>query len=201
MTQPGFGEHLRYVGRDGATGLPVRVNDRFIAETEKAIERYGQDAVEPVPPPAPGPVDIASVSIAKLGLSGTAVGRYGLDGFGRLDVPQDTNTIGWNPAYCSLPGEGGSTFLAAHVYYGGRPGVFAALSTLQHGDEVSVSLTDGSAHVYRVTSVIEYALGTIDMGALLKGREGFESITLMTCSGPPNEGEYAFRTVVLAVRA
>ena len=64
-----------------------------------------------------------------------------------------------------------------------------------------MSLTDGSAHVYRVTSVIEYALGTIDMGALLKGREGFESITLMTCSGPPNEGEYAFRTVVLAVRA
>ena len=63
-----------------------------------------------------------------------------------------------------------------------------------------VGLNDWSSHRYRVTSVVDYALGAIDMGALLKGREGIESITLMTCSGPPNEGEYAFRTVVLAER-
>lgn len=201
MTQPGFGENLRYIGRDGATGMPTRVNDRFIAENEEAIERYGQDERDPVPPPAPGPVDIAALSVPKLGIQGARVGRYGLDAFGRLDVPQDTTTVGWNPAYCALPGEGGATFLAAHVYYGGRPGVFAQLATLLPGDTLSVSLSDGSTHAYRVTSVVEYALGTIDMGALLRGREGFESVTLMTCSGPPNEGEYAFRTVVLAVRA
>ena len=112
MTQPGFGEHLRYIGRDGATGLPARVNDTFIAETEKAIQRYGQDASEPVPPPPAGPVDIVSVSVPRLGLRQARVGRYGLDAFGRLDVPQDTSTIGWNPAYCALPGEGGDrTFI------------------------------------------------------------------------------------------
>ncbi len=201
MAQPGFGEDLRYIGRDGRTGLPARVDDVFIYETERAIERYGQDAREPVPPPAPGPTDIASVTIVKLGLSRVRVGRYGLDAYGRLDVPQDTSTIGWNPAYCQIPGEGGATFLAAHVNYQGRPGVFARLATLAAGDEVSVALSDGSAHAYRVTSVVDYALGTIDMGALLRGREGLESITLMTCSGPVNEGEHAFRTVVLAVRA
>jgi len=201
VTQPGFGEHLRYIGRDGATGLPARVNDTFIAETEKAIERYGQDAGEPVPPPPAGPVDIDSVSVPRLGLRQARVGRYGLDAFGRLDVPQDTSTIGWNPAYCALPGEGGSTFLAAHVYFNGQPGVFSRLSTLSADDDIRIVLSDGSEHGYRVTSAVEYALGTIDMGALLKGREGFESITLMTCSGPPDEGEYAFRTVVLAVRA
>lgn len=201
MSQPGFGENLRYVGRDGATGMPTRVNDRFIAENEEAIERYGQDARDPVPPPAPGPVDITALTVPKLGIQGARVGRYGLDGFGRLDVPQDTSTVGWNPAYCALPGEGGATFLAAHVYYAGRPGVFAQLSTLVAGDALTVTLSDGSSHSYRVTSVVEYALATIDMGAILRGREGFESVTLMTCSGPPNEGEYAFRTVVLAVRS
>jgi hypothetical protein len=201
VTQPGFGEDLRYIGRDGRTGLPARVDDVFIYETERAIERYGQDARDPVPPPPPGPVDITSVSIEKLGLSRVRVGRYGLDAFGRLDVPQDTTTIGWNPAYCALPGAGGATFLAAHVRYQGRPGVFARLSTLVPGDGVTVALSDGSSHPYTVTSVVDYALGTIDMGALLRGREGFESITLMTCSGPENEGEFAFRTVVLAVRA
>jgi hypothetical protein len=201
MTEPGFGENLRYIGRDGRTGLPTRVDDVFIYETEKAIERYGQDAREPVPPPPPGPTDIASVGIPKLGLKGVRVGRFGLDAYGRLDVPQDTSTIGWNPAYCQVPGEGGATFLAAHVSFQGRPGVFAQLSTLSPGDEVVVTRTDGEGYLYRVTSVVDYALATIDMGALLRGREGFESITLMTCSGPPNEGEYAFRTVVLAVRA
>jgi LPXTG-site transpeptidase (sortase) family protein len=201
VTQPRFGQDLRYIGRDGLTGLPARVDDRFIAQVEEDIERYGQDERDPVPPPAPGPLDIASVSIARLGLSQVKVGRYGLDAFGRLDVPQDTSTIGWNPAYCSLPGEGGATFLAAHVFYAGRPGVFARLSTLTAGDQVQVALTNASTHTYTVTSVVDYALGAIDMGALLRGREGFESITLMTCSGPPNEGEYPLRTVVLAVRA
>ncbi|MEO8538801.1 MAG: class F sortase [bacterium] len=201
MTQPGFGEELRYIGRDGLTGMPARVNDRFIAESEKAIERYGQDARQPEPPPAPGPVDLAFVTISRLGLTKAKVGRFGLDGFGRLDVPQDTNTVGWNPAYCQLPGSGGATFLAAHVYFGGRPGIFAKLSTLAGGDTVEIGLTDGSSHFYAVTSVVDYALGAIDMGAILRGREGIESITLMTCSGPPNEGEYPLRTVVLAERA
>ncbi len=200
VTYPGFGEQLRYIGRDGLTGMPMRVDDRFIAENELAIERYGQDEREAVPPPGAGPVDVVSLSIEKLGLSRVKVGRYGLDAFGRLEVPQDTSTIGWNPAYCALPGEGGSTFFAAHVSYGGRPGVFARLTTLAAGDFVEVALSDGSAHRYQVTSTVDYALATIDMGALLKGREGFESITLMTCSGPPNEGEYPLRTVVLCQR-
>lgn len=201
MTPPGFGEGLRYVGRDGLTGMPARVNDRFIAETERAIERYGLDAREPVPPPVPGPVDIAWLTVARLGISRAGVARYGLDAYGRLDVPQDTSTVGWNPAYCQLPGNGGATFLAAHVYFGGRPGIFARLSTLAGGDSLEIGLNDGAVHAYRVTSVVDYALAAIDMGAILRGREGIESVTLMTCSGPPNEGEYAFRTVVLAERA
>jgi len=196
----GMAHELRYVGRDSLTGMAARVDDRFIAEVEESIERYGQDAREPVPPPPPGDVDVSRVSIPALGLVDVAVGRYGLDAFGRLDVPQDASTIGWNPAYNRLPGEGRGTFLAAHYEYGGRPGVFHDLSTMRAGDEVSVALSDGTVHTYRVTSVVEYELGTIDMGALLYAREGVESITLMTCSGPPSRGEYWYRTVVLAER-
>lgn len=197
----GLAAELRYVGRDPLTGMPARVDDRFIAEVERSIERYGKDPGQPVPAPPPGAVDIVSVTIDQLGLGDAPVGRYGLDAYGRLDVPQDTGTVGWNPAYNALPGEGGATFFAAHFEYAGRPGVFNRLSALAPGDEIEVALSDGTRHRYRVTSNIEYALGTIDMGALLHGREGTESITLMTCSGPANEGEYAFRTVVLAERA
>lgn len=191
---------LRYVGRDPFTGMAARVDDRFIAEVEESIERYGKDEREPVPPPPAGDVDLVRVSIPALGLADVTVGRYGLDEFGRLDVPQDSSTIGWNPAYNDLPGEGGGTFLAAHFEYRGRPGVFNRLSAMRSGDEVSVTLSDGTIHHYRVTSVVEYELGAIDMGALLFAREGVESITLMTCSGPPSGGEYWSRTVVLAER-
>ncbi len=198
---PGALAHeLRYVGRDPYTGMAARVDDRFIAEVEESIERYGQEDRDPVPPPPPGEVDVSRVSIPALGLADVVVGRYGLDAAGRLDVPADATTIGWNPAYNQLPGEGGGTFLAAHFEYGGRPGVFNKLSAMRTGDEVSVTLTDGTVHRYRVTSVVEYELGAIDMGALLYAREGVESITLMTCSGPPSGGEYWFRTVVLAER-
>lgn len=197
----GLGAELRYVGRDPLTGMAARVDDRFIAEVERSIERYGKDPGKPVPAPPAGSVDIASLTVARLSLLDAPVRRYGLDAFGRLDVPQDSSTVGWNPAYNSLPGDGGATFFAAHFEYAGRPGAFNRLSALVPGDEIEVALSDGTRHRYRVTSNSEYALGTIDMGALLHGREGRESITLMTCSGPANEGEYAFRTVVLAERA
>ena len=197
---PPFAAALRYIGRDPLTGLPDRVDDRFIAAVERAVERYGKDAGEPVPPPPPGPVDIATLAIPAIGIDSAPVRRFGLDAYGRLDVPQDTVTVGWNPAYTALPGTGGSTFFAAHFEYLGRPGVFARLTALRPGDRVEVTLTDGSIYAYRVVSVVDYPLAAIDMGAILRGLEGRESVVLMTCSGPANEGEYAFRTVVLAER-
>jgi len=144
---------------------------------------------------------VAALAIPAIGIDGAPVRRFGLDAYGRLDVPQDTVTVGWTPAYTSLPGTGGSTFFAAHFEYRGRPGVFARLAALRPGDRVEVTLSDGSVHSYRVVSVVDYALAAIDMGAILRGLEGRESVVLMTCSGPANEGEYAFRTVVLAERA
>ncbi|MGE5595370.1 MAG: class F sortase [Hyphomicrobiales bacterium] len=197
---PSLGERIRYIGRDQATGRPTIVDDHFIAEVERAVERYGQDETEPIPPPPVTGRDLARLKVPAIGVD-APIERLGLDRFGRLDVPQDDTTVGWNPGYTSLPGEGRSTFLAAHYTFAGRPGVFNRLSTLRRGDLAMVVDSEGGAFVYRVTSVIDCALGAIDMGALLQGREGVESLTLMTCSGPPDEGEYPLRTVVLAERA
>ncbi len=190
---------LRYIGRDPVTGMPERVGDRFVSEQERAIERYGKDEREAIPPPPVHGADVSRLGLAGLGIE-AKVARYGVDRFGRLDVPHDGVTVGWQPGYSDLPGAGGATFFAAHYEYLGVPGVFFRLSTLGAGETVVIVLSDGASARYRVTSTVEYALGAIDMGAILKGREGVESITLMTCSGPANEGEYAFRTVVLAER-
>ena len=194
---PALADQLRYIGRDGLTGMPVTVNDRFIADVERAVERYGIDESKPQPPPPAGEDDVVAVAIPALGVA-APVGRYGLDRFGRLDVPQDTRTVGWNPAFAALPGTGRSTFFAAHFEYRGVAGVFNRLATLRTGDELRITLASGAVGRYRVTSTIDYALGAIDMGALLTGREGIESVILMTCSGPASEGNYPLRTVVLA---
>jgi LPXTG-site transpeptidase (sortase) family protein len=200
--QVGLGARLRYIGRDTQTSMAATVNDGFIKELERSVQNYGKvienDPI-PAPPLAAGQATVARVAIPALGVD-APVGRYGVDAYGRIDVPQDATTIGWNPAYTALPGSGGATFFAAHYEFAGRPGVFAKLSTLRAGDEVSVTLSDGSAFRYRVTSTVDYALGAIDMGAILHGREGVESITLMTCSGPITDGNYELRTVVLAER-
>lgn len=197
---PSTGEQLRYIGRDTATGRPALVNDRYIAELEHAIARYGKDEGEPVPPPPVTGVDIAAIAAPAIGVD-APVARFGLDAYGRLDVPQDRAHVGWNPGFTSLPGEGGATFLAAHYEYGGQSGVFFHLRELAGGDEIAITLTDGSVHRYRVTSVVDYQLAAVDMGALLQGREGVESVTLMTCSGPPTPDGYQWRTVVLAEKA
>lgn len=198
-TAPALATQLRYLGRDPSTGMPVRVGDRFIADQAEARARYGKDEHEPIAPSPAGPVDLAGLAIPALGVT-AEVRRYGLDAFGRLDVPQDGVTVGWHPDYSSLPGRGGSTFLAAHYDYGGRPGVFHELSALAPGSMITVRLSDGAEATYRVTSTVDYDLGSIDMGALLAGIEGQESLALMTCSGPFVDGNYELRTVVLAVR-
>lgn len=198
--QYGLAEQLRYVGRDPITGAPAPVDDRFIAEAEKSIERYGKDERQPVPPPPVAATDISWLSVAAIGIARAPVQRFGLDAFGRLEVPQDAQHVGWNPAYSALPGEGGSTFFAAHFEYAGQSGVFNRIAKLKPGDSVEVGLSDGRTVSYRVTSALDYNLAAIDMGAILRGREGRESITLMTCSGPPNAEGYPQRTVILAER-
>lgn len=197
---PGLAEQLRYVGRDPLTGSAAPVDDRFIAEVEKSIERYGKDERQPIPPPPVEGTEISWLSLPAIGVVKAPVARFGLDAFGRLEVPQDTQHVGWNPAYNALPGEGASTFFAAHFEYGGRAGVFNRITTLKPGDVLQVGLSDGSTHYYRVSSTVDYNLAAIDMGAILHGREGRESITLMTCSGPPGADGYPSRTVVLAER-
>ena len=82
---------------------PEATTPDFIAEVERGIERYGMDETEPIPAPPAGPVDVARVRLPSLGVD-AAVARYGVDRYGRLDVPQDTTTVGWNPGFTAMPG-------------------------------------------------------------------------------------------------
>ena len=192
-------EQLRYTGRDGSTGLPNAVSDRYIAEVQRSFDTYYAEDGEAIPPPPSAGIDIATLAIPSLGVEAHVM-RLGLDRAGRLDVPQDSETVGWNPGFTSLPGTGQATFLAAHYEYAGTPGVFFRLSTLHAGDEVRVTRTDGAVLRYVVRSAVDYPLEGIDMGAILRGLEGRESLALMTCSGPGDGGRYPLRTLVLAQR-
>lgn len=192
-------DQLRYVGRDGATGLPNAISDRYIAAIERSYESYYVEDGDPVPPPALTGPGVAALHLPSLGVEAPVI-PLGLDSAGRLDVPHDAETVGWNPAFTGTPGIGSASFLAAHYEYSGTPGVFYRLSELRPGDEVVVKRSDGAEVRYRVRSAVDYALESIDMGAILKGLEGRESLSLMTCSGPGDGGRYPLRTLVLAER-
>lgn len=196
----GLPAQVRYIGRDPATGLANAVNDRVIAEVERSYEEYDvEDRVPVPPPPAAGP-DVVAIAIPAINVD-APVARLGLDAAGRLDVPQDSSTVGWNPGFTALPGTGRSTFFAAHYVFGDAPGVFFHLADLVPGDLVQVTRSDAELLRYRVISVVDYPLESIDMGAILAGPEGSESLALMTCSGPGDGGSYPLRTLVLAVAA
>lgn len=199
VAAPSLGDELRYIGRDGATRMSAPVDDRFIARVEEDVAQYGQNPRDAVPPPPPVGPEPATLRVESLGVD-APIARLGRDPYGRLDVPQDTATVGWNPGDSGVPGTGRSTFLAAHYSYGGAPGVFYRLATLAPGSIIEVTLDDSSVYRYIVRSTLDYELGVIDMGALLAGREGVESVVLMTCSGPVVNGNHQWRTVVLADR-
>ena len=192
-------DQLRYTGRDGSTGLPNAISDRYIAEVQRTFDSYYVEDGEAIPPPPSTGIDIATLAIPSLGVEAKVM-RLGLDRAGRLDVPQDAVTVGWNPGFTSLPGTGQATFLAAHYEYAGTPGVFFRLATMHPGEDVLVTRTDGAVARYVVQSAVDYPLDAIDTGAILRGLEGRESLALMTCSGPGDGGRYPLRTLVLAQR-
>jgi hypothetical protein len=117
-------------GRDGRRGF--RARQRPVHRGDEGDERYGQTRWARTST-STGPVDIAPVSSRSSGFRhGGRPLRAGR--LCRLDAAGHEHDRR-NPAYCSLPGEGGSTFLAAHVYYG--DGRASSPRSRRQQDEVS----------------------------------------------------------------
>jgi sortase (surface protein transpeptidase) len=146
------------------------------------------------PMPASVPVGLA---IPALGVT-SAVIELGLEDDGSMEVPPGAYPAGWYDQ-SPTPGELGPAILAAHVDWGGKPGVFHAIRDLQPGDEVSVARQDGSIASFRVDRVDEYAKAAFPTEAVY-GDLDHAGLRLITCGGDfdHDSGNYEDNVVVFA---
>ncbi|MGE3960504.1 MAG: class F sortase [Dehalococcoidia bacterium] len=142
----------------------------------------------------------AAIRIERLGVEADLV-PLGVDvGSGNMAAPDGPELVGWYD-FTAAPGAGtGNAVFAGHRDWRGYgPAVFYDLAELAAGDTVEVILSDGSRVRYEVVTAHTYPVAAIDMRTILARTER-ETLTLITCAGTIEGGDYSDRHIVRAVR-
>lgn len=151
----------------------------------------GQDTLQdsspsPEPTAAAGPTTastsaIARLSVPRIGID-APVAVMGVTADGIMQDPPGPTVVAWYD-FSARPGAVGNVVMSGHVDYANYgPAVFYRLRDLRAGDEIRVTLADGSVFSYHVQSVTTYDADTAPVSEIV-GRTPNESITLITCNG------------------
>jgi hypothetical protein len=127
--------------------------------------------------PAAEPV---AVRVEEIGVESELV-DLGLDGEGRLEVPEDADIAGWY-VKGPTPGERGPAVIVGHVDSHHGPGVFYRLGELRPGDEVEVERADGRTARFRVYRVEQVPKDDFPTQRVYGPTDGAE-LRLITCGG------------------
>jgi len=141
----------------------------------------------------------AHIAIAKAKVNAKIV-DVGITKTGNLDVPPNYIEVGWYK-YGPLPGEMGSAVLDGHVDNGGKiPGPFKNLKKVKAGDDIVVTMTDGTVHRYKVSATDVYPTNKFP-GKKIFLESGERYLKLITCHGKfiASKDTYDQRLVVTAV--
>ncbi|SDF22049.1 Sortase family protein [Blastococcus fimeti] len=124
--------------------------------------------------------------------------ELGLQTDGSLEVPPTGFPAGWFTG-APMPGAIGPAVMAGHVDWAGEPGVFYDLRELEPADLITVARADGSAVVFAVTSVEQFAKDDFPTDAVY-GDLDHPGLRLITCGGSfdPAERSYSDNIVVFA---
>lgn len=138
-----------------------------------------------------------AITVPALGLD-TGLMPLGLRPDGSMEVPPDAPTVGWFTG-APTPGERGPAVVAAHVDWAGRAGAFAALDTLEPGDEIRVRRADGATVVFVVDRVAQYAKDRFPTDEVY-GDIAHAGLRLISCGGEFDSGarSYSDNVVVFA---
>jgi len=143
-------------------------------EVSVSSARFNAGAmVEPEPAPVSLQIDAIDVE--------APIVPVGVAANDELEVPGAAE-VGWYE-YGPRPGDNrGSAVLAAHVDYGGRPGVFFELRTVTPGDQLGIEFDDGTIRRFEVVSLDQYAKDELPFDRVF-ARSGTPVLTLITCGG------------------
>ncbi|WP_165068594.1 class F sortase [Marisediminicola senii] len=157
-----------------------------------------QNPVDRVAEPSRDGVTASRVSIPAIGVDST-LEQLGLDPTTReLTPPVEWMSAGWYRDG-TLPGEVGPAVIAGHVDSVTAPAVFARLNELVAGDEVIVTLSDGSTETFVVDSMTSAPKNEFPTEAVY-GPTPTEQLRLITCDGAFDSatGHYVDNLVVFA---
>jgi sortase (surface protein transpeptidase) len=154
-----------------------------------------------VPASAPGKLPAAPVAtLVRLRIPGIGVDApvdaVGLTPEGDLATPTDVSHVGWYRGG-SLPGRPGSSVFDGHLDWYSGPAVFANLSHLHPGDQLTVTYSNGGAAAFRVSTLAIYSADLPPPPELFRAG-GPPQVVLMTCAGPWDGSRYRDRLVVTA---
>jgi sortase (surface protein transpeptidase) len=137
----------------------------------------------------------ASLHIPSLNLT-TQLSELGVNDDGTVQVPTDIQEAGWykgGPA----PGQSGSAVILGHVDSYAGPAVFFDLRSLTPGDQILVTLTDGTVTHFTVTAVDTYVKTSFPAHRVY-GDHHYAALQLVTCGGTfdAQTGSYLSNVVV-----
>jgi LPXTG-site transpeptidase (sortase) family protein len=185
-------------GADDATGTAAASPDAEPDDTLSPLaQQLGprQSAVPEVVAPRPRPVGL---QIQSIDVSRFPVRPVGLELDGQMEIPDETE-IGWYQ-YGATAGQPGATVLAAHVSWNRTQGPFARLGSVEPGEQVEVTLDDGTIRRYQVTERTVYGKSELPRERIWRNT-GDETLVLITCGGDynPEIRRYRENIVVYAV--
>jgi hypothetical protein len=148
----------------------------------------------PAPAATPAPLVLAEsrpvrVQIPAIGVDSELM-DLGVQDDGTLEVPPTGFPAGWFTG-APTPGELGPAVLAGHVDWAGSAGVFSRLHDLVAGDEVTVLRADGSAAVFRVQTIEQFAKDAFPTAAVY-GDLDHAGLRVITCGGDFDESAHSY---------
>ncbi|WP_404275571.1 class F sortase [Exiguobacterium undae] len=127
----------------------------------------------------------------------TKVEVVGKDTKGRMDVPKQTDQVGWYQ-YGAKVNQTGNVILAGHLDDTDGPAVFYDLAKVKQGQRIEVSSKTGEKVSYVVTNVKSYPVDQAPVGSIF-GATLAQRLTLITCIGTFTQSKgYDERLVVTA---
>ncbi len=137
-----------------------------------------------------------TLSIPKINVT-AAVESVGLDAQKAMDVPKDSDNVGWYNLGVK-PGEKGNAVIDGHLdKVTGAPAVFWNISKLVPGDTLSVKDENGRTISFSVTKVTKYPYDNFPLQDVF-GPSEKHRLNLISCNGVWNSKthNYSQRTVV-----
>jgi len=189
--------------RDDNVSLPQEgtIDDIVSQATGPAL---GDAAVTPAPPLGPLPVRMV---VPRLYMDAPVI-AMGVDAENNPEVPGRPDQVAWY-TFTATPASDSNAVFTGHVDWQTRtgapiPGVFYRLRELQIGDDITLTLEDGSEATYRVTGNVATKYDDPNVVRSM-GPTSKDVITLITCGGTwlagapgPYGGNYSHRVVVRA---